>query len=432
MMDETERKLKNARIAESYAATKAKRATQSCRVFQIKIQKNKLSAKQREALSMMFVEAKWLCNAILSWSEQGNELSTYVTKRKTVVHLDKDKNPIESEYQYLGSQMKQSLLTQMLSNIKALAAIKKKGKKVGKLKYRSECKAIDLKQHGVTYTVKGNKVRVQGVSGWVRVKGTEQFLDKGYEIANAKLLSTPRGYYIVVSCYRDSAQEPKPKKEEDLGIDLGCETAVTLSDGRKFKAKVKETDRLKRLQRKLPHQVKRSNGWKRTKRLIGVEHQKITDRKNDLANKIVHKIKQHQHVYMQDELLAKWHSGGHGKAVQYSVLGRVKSKVKCFAAGFLPASEPTTQLCYNCGGRHAMPVSERVYTCDCGLPPEDRDVHSAKNMIYMSQGLVPLLLVPAGRRDFKREEPLASALGLEPRVSSLALSHEAAASSAPQ
>jgi putative transposase len=399
-MDEAERKEKNAKIAESYAATKIKRTTQSCHVFQLKVQKNKLSAKQCEALSMMFVEAKWLANALLSWSEQGNALSSYSTKQKIVIHLDKDKNPVESEFKYLGSQMKQSLQAQMLSNIKALAALKKKGKKVGKLKYRSECKALELKQHGITYTLKKGKVHVQGISGWLRVSGTDQFLEKGYEIANAKLLNTPRGYYISVACYRDTACEPVPKKKEDLGIDLGCETAVTLSDGRKFKAKVKETDRLKKLQKKLARQVKRSGGWKQTKWLIGVEHQKITDRKNDLANKIVHEIKQHQHVYMQDELLKKWHSGGHGKAVQYSVLGRVKSKVKMFATHVLPASEPTTKLCYNCGQMHDMPVSKRVYICDCGLAPEDRDVHSAKNMVYMSQGTVPLLIVPGGPRDF--------------------------------
>ena len=426
-MDAAERKEKNAKIAESYAATKAKRATQSCRVFQLKVQKNKLSVSQREALSMMFVEAKWLSNAMLSWSENGNALSSYSTKQKTVIHLDKDKNPVESTFQYLGSQMKQSLLAQMLSNIKTLAQLKKKGKKVGKLKYRSECKAIELKQHGITYTLKKDKVHVQGTSGWLRVSGTEQFLGKGYEIANAKLLNTPRGYYLAVSCYRDAASEPAPKKEEDLGIDLGCETAVTTSDGRKFKAKVKETDRLKRLQKKLARQVKRSGGWKRTKRLIGVEHQKIADRKNDLANKIVHEIKQHQHVYMQDELLAKWHSGGHGKAVQYSVLGRVKSKVKMFAANVLPASEPTTKLCYNCGQLHDMPVSMRVYVCDCGLAPEDRDVHSAKNMVYMSK-----IIVPGGSREFKREEPLASVQGCKSLCKPLVWSHEAAASLAPR
>ena len=143
----------------------------------------------------------------------------------------------------------------------------------------------------------------------------------------------------------------------------------------------------------------------------------------DVANKIVHEIKQHQHVYMQDELLAKWHSGGHGKAVQYSVLGRVKSKVKMFAANVLLASEPTTKLCYNCGQLHDMPVSKRVYVCDCGLPPEDRDVHSAKNMVYMSK-----ILVPAGRREFKREEPLASVQGSSSLCKPLAWSHEAATS----
>ena len=30
-------------------------------------------------------------------------------------------------------------------------------------------------------------------------------------------------------------------------------------------------------------------------------------------------------------------------------------------------------------------LNERIYTCDCGLPPEDRDIHAAKNMIVLSK-----------------------------------------------
>ena len=98
-----------------------------------------------------------------------------------------------------------------------------------------------------------------------------------------------------------------------------------------------------------------------------------------------------------------------------------------FAANVLPASEPTTKLCYNCGQLHDMPVSKRVYACDCGLAPEDRDVHSAKNMIYMSK-----IIVPGGPREFKREEPLASVPGRNSMCKPLVWSHEAAASLAPR
>ena len=411
-MEELARKAKNANISKSLANTKEKRKSQNCHVFQIKIQFNKLGTNRKANLRKLFVEAKWLGNAILNHAEAGNKLGSYDTKQKTVMHCDKDKNFIESEFEVLGSQLRQSILESKLAAVRSLAAKKKKGYKVGKLKYKSDCNSIDLKQFGVTYDLKQNKVRIQGIKGWMKVNGLDQFIDKGYEIANAKFVKSSRGYYLFVTCYKDKIQDKEQSKPKDmlgehLGIDLGCETAVTFSDGRKFKAKVKESNRLKRLQRKLNRQDKRSKRWFRTKRLIGVEHQKNTARKDDRANKIVHETKRYQNLYMQDELLSKWQKNGHGKAVSHSVLGRVKSKCKTFAAVVLPPDAKTTQLCYKCDKLNPMPVDKRIYTCTCGIIPEDRDVHSAKDMVYISLGYMPELeyLGTINHREFKRREP---------------------------
>ena len=434
-MEEVDKKAKNASISKSLAATKDKRKTQSCHVFQIKIQYNKLSKQRKSDLHTLFVEAKWLGNAILNHAENGNKISSYDTKQKTVIHLDKDKNHIESEFRILGSQIRQSVLESKLASIKSLAAKKKKGSKVGKLKFKSDCNSVDLKQFGVTYDLTKNKVRIQGIKGWMKVNGTDQFFDKGYEIANAKLLKTPRDYYLAVTCYKEKVKDKEESKPKDmlgehLGIDLGCETTVTFSDGRKFKAKVKESNRLKRLQRKLSRQEKRSKRWFRTKRLIGVEHQKNTARKDDRANKIVHETKRYTNLYMQDELLSKWQSNGHGKAVSHSVLGRVKSKCKKFAAVVLPPEAKTTQLCYKCDKLNPMPLGKRIYTCSCGILPEDRDVHSAKDMVYISLGYMPELeyLGTINHREFKRRELPSSTPKRKRRCKSVAMKCEAAQS----
>ena len=61
-----DKSLKNIKIAETQRATYEKRRKQVCRVFQIKIQDNKLSRYQREQLKMLFVEGKWCYNAIVA------------------------------------------------------------------------------------------------------------------------------------------------------------------------------------------------------------------------------------------------------------------------------------------------------------------------------------------------------------------------------
>lgn len=53
--------------------------------------------------------------------------------------------------EHIGSQMRQSVYTDLKSSIKALSALKKKGHRVGRLRFKSEIKAVSLKQYGCTY-----------------------------------------------------------------------------------------------------------------------------------------------------------------------------------------------------------------------------------------------------------------------------------------
>ena len=49
--------------------TKNKRKTQNCKVYQIKVDKSKLSKKSLKHLNSLFLEGKWLYNSILSYSD---------------------------------------------------------------------------------------------------------------------------------------------------------------------------------------------------------------------------------------------------------------------------------------------------------------------------------------------------------------------------
>ena len=84
---------KNTNIAASMSATMAKRKGQQCRVYKVKIDESRLSAKQKEQLKMLFVEAKWLYNDCLNWLDEnkGKCASDYIIS-KQITKLDKDGN----------------------------------------------------------------------------------------------------------------------------------------------------------------------------------------------------------------------------------------------------------------------------------------------------------------------------------------------------
>ena len=383
---------KNANIGASMKATLEKRKSQFCRVFELKIQKNKLSKEQKEQLKMIFVEAKWIYNDILNWSNLKEENTPFNYELSNTVKVrNKDKIFETRELKFIGSQMKQSVQKQIGSSIKTLSTLKKKGHKVGKLKFISDYTSIDLKQFGTTYRFYDNhKAKIQGIHGKIRINGLDQIKDN-IEFANAKLVKKQNDYYLMVTTFTDNTFKKSYKNQKsDVGIDMGCLTTLTLSNGEKLDVKIEESEHLKHYQRKMFKQKKGSNNRHKTIYKIQKEYQKINNIKKDKTNKIINELnKKYRFIFIQDEQLQNWHKNGHGKAVQHSILGRIKSKLKsknnCFV---VDKWQPTTKYCYECGKTYEVGY-DRVFKCPyCGAT-HDRDVHAATNILYFGLKLVP-------------------------------------------
>ena len=401
-MDNQQKLIKNKVISQTMKLTRNKRKNQICKVYKVKIDQSALSSTQKEQLTRMFLEAKWLYNDILNWSNlsENNSPFNYSISKTVMVKIPITGQFEERELTTLHSQMKQEVQKQICSNIKTLSTLKKKGlQKPGKLKFKSEITKIHIKQLQKNFIRRGKRfVKIPNISGEVRVNGLKQIPDN-IDFACAKLLNTPKGYYLSITTYINKDQVSKKSViKETLGIDFGCQTNFTTSNGEKITAIVEESERLKRLQRKLARQVQGSNNYKRTCHLIRVEYQNLFNIKNDLANKIIHNFLQYETVVIQDEQLHNWHKNGHGRKVQHSILGRVKSRLKKKEnVIMLNKYLPTTKLCTNCGQIHdEMNLYDRQFICSCGVK-EDRDVHSAKTMIWLNN-------VGVGRTNLKRVE----------------------------
>ena len=379
--------LKNQKIKESYLATKAKRESQVCKVFTVKIQKNHLNQTQKEALKLMFLEAKWMYNHILNLSQDENNDIFKLTYKdlETVIHFDKDKNKLETKLSYLSSQMKQGILEQLLINIKSLNKAKKKGLKVGALKFISEYKSINLKQAEISYKiVSKNKIKIQGIKKPLKVNGLKQILNlKDYDLANAKLINNGLDYYIAITVYTTKQSIVKPIAK--IGIDMGCETSFTLSNGEKISYRFEESEYIKYLQRKISKCKKGSKNRYKLRLKLKKANLKLTNQKQDAANKLIHYLSNYI-VVIQDEQLQNWKRMRHGKAVQHGILGRVKSKLKNNDNTIvLNKFVPTTKFCRNCGRTYDIKLKDRIFKCPyCGTK-EDRDIHAAKNMLWFEE-----------------------------------------------
>ena len=230
---EKARLAKNEQIAKTIKETRARRSLMDVKCYDLKLDSSKLSARAKEALERSFLEKKWIRNSAIAHSDFTLE---FLKGLNNEVQVKMPNGEFETrKLTTLGSQIRQSVIRELQQNLKILSSAKKKGYKVGKLKYVSEVNSLDLVQYGRTYSLYKNRnnmfhrVKIQGIPGRLKFQGGNQFPEDA-EFANAKLLRKPDGYHLRVTTYVD--KKPKELPENTLlGIDFGIKNSFTLSNG---------------------------------------------------------------------------------------------------------------------------------------------------------------------------------------------------------
>lgn len=369
---------KNDRIRETIKETRLRHSQMRCVVFECKAVDNKLNCLQKEQVNQYFKEAKWLRNSIIA----GNHVSRKELKVATVKVGDQLE---ERELSILGSQVRQDIYASVKSEIKGLSTKKKKGDKVGALKFKNVCNSTPLRQYGTTYRIEGNRIKVQNIDKSIYVRGLRQIPEEA-EIANARMVRKPSGLYFHITCFL-------PKEEDftdgSIGIDSGIQHNLTLSNGDTYDISVPESKMIKLYSKRLNRSFKR-NGNKHTenhkkrKSQLRKAYEKMTNIKQNQVNQIVHEILgKYGFIAIQDEMISSWHKGLFGKQVQHSCMGSIKAKLKNnFKVHVVERSFPSTQLCPICGCLTKHPLKEREYNCKhCGYHHPSRDIKSAQSIL---------------------------------------------------
>lgn len=169
VLDDKARLAKNKRIAQTQKETRKRHKNMDILVRTVKIQRNKLSSSQCEKLNRLFLEGKWLYNTALAHNQfdENFRKSLNCTAEVKLPSGVIETRPLE----VLGGQLQQGVLARMRNNLKGLAALKKKGVKTGKLKFISEMNSIPLKQFDGTHKIRGSKIKIANIPGWMRVHG---------------------------------------------------------------------------------------------------------------------------------------------------------------------------------------------------------------------------------------------------------------------
>jgi putative transposase len=263
---------------------------------------------------------------------------------------------------------------------------KRKGKKLGRPKFKK----------------KSNQQSARFRIGGFSIKGDEVYLAKIGNVSpiwSRDLPSAPSSVTVIKDCanryFLSFVVEVEPvnidAKNQSIGIDLGIKTFAVMSNGEKAQSPdYSKLDRkIRKLQKKLARQPKDSQRRNKTRIKIAKLHNRITDTRKDFLHKLSTKIISENQVIVLEDLHVSGMVKNRKLARAISLQGWREFRTLCeaksqkFNRDFRVISrwEPTSQICSECGYKWGkLDLKIRSVKClNCGTE-HDRDENAAKNI----------------------------------------------------
>ncbi len=281
----------------------------------------------------------------------------------------------------------------LFSNLTILSKLKKKGKKVGGLRFKSKnsFKSIVYNQSGFKFIKSDKRLQKLQLSkiGEILIRAHREIEGEIKQITIKK--SSSNKWFANITC--DNFFEKKFNQKESnkqIGIDLGLTNYVYDSDGNHFdspKYLNKSLENIKKKQRKLSRKQKASKNRNKQNIEIAKIHEKIENKRNDFLHKLSRYYVQNYdliaiedlqiHSMIKNNKLARHiHDSSWAKFIkmlEYKAESASVQVIKVDPRG-------TTQECSNCGKMIKKKLWNREHNCDCRLKI-NRDYNSSINVL---------------------------------------------------
>jgi len=190
----------------------------------------------------------------------------------------------------VNSKTLQMVLFMLYNNLKALRELKKKGRKVGKLRYKKygQFKSFILSQSGFKVIKTGKRLDRLYISkvGDIPIRIHREIEGKIKQVIVKRYKSGD--WYALISVDKEVPLVTKAI-EKVIGLDMGIKFFLSDSDGRQIenpKFYKKTLERIKIAQRKLSRKKKGSNNCKKQILRLAKLHQRLTNQRDDFLHKL--------------------------------------------------------------------------------------------------------------------------------------------------
>ena len=239
----------------------------------------------------------------------------------------------------------------------------------------------------------------QGIINLPKIKGIKTVFSREFvgNIKTVTISKTATGKYYASVLVENTDMLPTPttiKPNLTIGIDLGIEHLLNLSDGSKFdnpKYLVNAGKRLAIQQKIFARKQKQSKNYQKQKLVVACIHEKVKQQRLDLHHKITHSLicENQATSYALEDLAVKnmvknrklakvIHDAGWGQFITL-----LTYKAKWYGKNILKVNRffASSKICSHCHHKlDSLPLSIRNWTCPSCQTHHDCDTNASRNI----------------------------------------------------
>jgi putative transposase len=244
-------------------------------------------AKQlRELLEEQLGLCCWLYNRLLAELHRARTEGRSLKQGETqalIVHLKKAEKP---ELTNVYSKVLQMVNYQLWANLRGLAALKAKGKKVGKLRFKGKgwFKTLHFNQSGFKIDVEGKRLHLSKI-GAIPAKYHRSIAGR----VKGVIIKRERTGKWVALVQVEEEVSPPASTGASIGLDVGVKHFLTDSAGRKFENPRFYARTLYKIRHHYRNLSRKQNGSKnreKAKLRLAKAHEKLVNQRDDFLHKV--------------------------------------------------------------------------------------------------------------------------------------------------
>ncbi len=355
-------------------------------------------------LNVALDTCRWLYNKLLEECNTARENGFTPTMQETQARIAtlKEENPFLKD---VYSNVLQMVNSTLWDNIRALSQTKKRGQKIGRLRFKSASRYRTLNYHQ-----SGFRIDCESEVITFSKIGTVPFrMHRPYSGEVKGVLITRSGdeWYVIIQVEQEVSG---PKGEgRSVGIDIGRSAFAVDSDGATIENPrffERSRAKIKKFQQNVARKRRGSKNWEKAKKKLEKAYVHVTNQRNDFLHKLSRRyIDSYATICVEDLDTRYLKENGEFPGLCRNIpdvsWGRFYSylsyKAESAGTNFIRVDpRDTTQICSNCGDIVKKDLSVRLHECPyCGFVA-DRDYNAAVNIhrVGIKQPFKPVEMIP--------------------------------------